>query len=182
MWPVDQGDWLAERFEEHRAHLRAVAYRMLGSLSEADDAVQDAWLRVSRAGMDGVQNLRGWLTTVVARVWLNMLESRMSRREELLGIHLPDPIVAGGDRLDPEQEALLVRGARAAAEQALRFSRLALARPAVVNGAAGVVAWTPDGRPLAVMAVTIARARIVAINILADPVRLRQLDLRGFAN
>src|SRR4029078_132462 len=87
-------DWLAERFEEHRPHLRAVAYRMLGSTTEADDAVQDAWLRFSRADPRGVDNLRGWLTTVVARLCLDMLRSRSSRREDLAGVHLPAPIVA----------------------------------------------------------------------------------------
>jgi RNA polymerase sigma-70 factor (ECF subfamily) len=103
----DDSDWLAERFEEHRPHLRAVAYRMLGSLAEADDAVQDAWLRVSRAGAGEVENLGGWLTTVVARVCLNMLRSRRLRREESLSVHLPDPIVSVEGELQPEEEALL---------------------------------------------------------------------------
>jgi len=98
---------LAERFEEHRSRLRAVAYRMLGSLTEADDAVQDAWLRVSRADTARVENLGAWLTTVVARVCLNMLRSRRSRREEPLGVHVPDPIVSRAEGLDPEHEALL---------------------------------------------------------------------------
>lgn len=99
--------WLADEFEEHRGHLRAVAYRMLGSLSEADDAVQDAWLRASR--MDGTEigNLRGWLTTIVARVSLNMLRTRRSHREESFDAHLPDPIVAAVDSTQPEEEALL---------------------------------------------------------------------------
>ena len=82
---MDERDWLAERFEADRTHLRAVAYRMLGSLSEADDAVQEAWLRLSRADTSGVENLRAWLTTVVARVCLDMLRSRESRREESSG-------------------------------------------------------------------------------------------------
>jgi RNA polymerase sigma factor (sigma-70 family) len=102
---MHERDWLAERFEEHRAHLRAVAYRMLGSLSEADDAVQEAWLRLSRT--DEVENLGGWLTTVVARISLNMLRSRAVRREEPLGVRLPDPIVDRADGTDPEHEALL---------------------------------------------------------------------------
>ena len=88
---MGENDWLAERFEEQRAHLRAVAYRMLGSLTEADDAVQDAWVRVSRAETSEVENLGGWLTTIVARVCLNMLRSRNVRREESLEVHLPDP-------------------------------------------------------------------------------------------
>ena len=91
---MDENDWLAEQFEEHRTHLRSVAYRMLGSLSEADDAVQDTWLRVSRSGTDGVENLGGWLTTIVARVCLNMLRSRNIRREESFGVHLPDPVIS----------------------------------------------------------------------------------------
>ena len=100
-------DWLAQRFEEHRPHLRAAAHRMLGSVSEADDAVQEAWLRVSRSDTGGIENPGGWLTTVVARVCLNMLRSRRSRREEPLGVHVPDPIVSREDGLDPEHEALL---------------------------------------------------------------------------
>src|SRR5437016_132343 len=104
---MDEHDWLAERFEEHRPHLRAVAYRLLGSLSEAEDAVQDAWLRLSRADTSGVANLGGWLTTVVARVCLNMLQARKSRREEPLGAHGPEPLVCGGEGTDPEHEAML---------------------------------------------------------------------------
>src|SRR5499427_6538876 len=100
-------DFLAERFEEHRAHLRAVAYRMLGSLAEADDAVQDAWLRLSRSGADDVENLGAWLTTVVARVCLNMLRSRNHRREEPLAVRLPDPVVSLDEETQPEEEALL---------------------------------------------------------------------------
>jgi RNA polymerase sigma-70 factor (ECF subfamily) len=100
--------WLTERFEEHRGHLRAVAYRMLGSLTEADDAVQDTWLRVSRSGLDQVENLGGWLTTIVARVCLNRLRARNVRREQPVDFHVPDPVVTfqtGG--LQPEEEALL---------------------------------------------------------------------------
>src|SRR5438445_1925498 len=99
--------WLAERFEEHRSRLRAVAYRMLGSLSEADDAVQDAWLRVSRADTSEVENLGAWLTTIVARVALNILRSRTIRREQPLDVHLPDPVVDPADGTNPEHEALL---------------------------------------------------------------------------
>jgi RNA polymerase sigma factor (sigma-70 family) len=104
---MDEKAWLAERFEEHRAHLRAVAYRMLGSLTEADDAVQDAWLRLSRSGAGEVENLGGWLTTVVARVCLNMLRARHVRREESLEVHLPDPVISTEGKLQPEEEALL---------------------------------------------------------------------------
>jgi RNA polymerase sigma-70 factor, ECF subfamily len=289
---MHEDDWLAERFEEHRTHLRAVAYRMLGSGSEADDAVQEAWLRLSRADTSGVENLGGWLTTVVARVSLNMLRSRKTRREEPMDVHVPEPIVSRAEGVDPEHEALLadsvglallvvldtlspaerlafvlhdmfavpfeeiapmvgrsptaarqlasrarrrvrggahvpdadlsrqrevvdaffaaardgdfdalvavldpdvvlrsdggvarptasveVHGARAVAERALMFARLSpFVRPALVNGAAGVVV-TPHGRPFSVMGFTVAGGRIVAIDSLADPERLRELDL-----
>ncbi len=291
---MDDQEWLAERFEEHRTRLRAVAYRMLGSLSEADDAVQEAWLRLSRADTSDVENLGGWLTTVVARVSLNMLRSRQSRREEPLGPHMPEPIVDRGDGTDPEHEALLadsvsfallvvletlapaerlafvlhdmfavpfdeiapiverspeaarqlasrarrrvqsertlpdadldrqrevvdaflaaardgdfdalvavavldpdvvvraglgavpagasreVRGAEAVAGQALTYSRLGLlTQPALINGVAGAVT-TRDGQPFSVDAFTVRGGKIVAIDIFADPARLRQLDL-----
>ncbi len=104
---MDEHDWLAARFEEHRSRLRAVAYRMLGSLTEADDAVQEAWLRLSRTDSEEIENLGGWLTTVVARVSLNMLRSRNVRREEPLGVRVPDPIVDRAEGTDPEHEALL---------------------------------------------------------------------------
>ena len=286
----DESDWLAARFEEQRAHLRAVSYRMLGSLTEADDAVQEAWLRLSRADSREIENLGGWLTTVVARVCLNMLHARKSRREEPAGVHVPDPIVSPHDVSDPEREALLVdsvglallvvletltpaerlafvlhdmfavsfaeigpivdrsptaarqlasrarrrvqgrapvsdvdldrqravvgafleaaregdfaallevldedvvlradrgaaggsreiRGAIAVAEQAIGFARVArFSRPALVNGAAGLLT-TLGGEPFAVGAVTIRHGRIVEMNILADPERLRRLKL-----
>jgi RNA polymerase sigma-70 factor, ECF subfamily len=100
-------EWLAERFEEQRPHLRGVAYRMLGSLTEADDAVQEAWLRLSRSDASIIENLRAWLTTVVARVALNMLRSRQSKREEPLEGRVPDPIVRAREGTDPEHEALI---------------------------------------------------------------------------
>jgi RNA polymerase sigma factor (sigma-70 family) len=290
---VDETEWLAQRFEESRAHLRAVAYRMLGSLTEADDAVQEAWLRLSGGDMDRVENLGGWLTTVVGRVCLDMLRSRNSRREEPLDARLPDPIIGRGDGASPEDAVLLAdsiglallvvldtlgpaeriafvlhdmfavpfdeiapivdrspaaarqlasrarrrvrgapvpdadlarqrevvdaflaaardgdfdalvatldpdvvvradvgalapglpkeaRGARAAAEQALLFSRRAgFARPAVVNGAAGIVAVS-RGRPLSVMGFTVVGGKIAEIDILASAARLRRLDLKA---
>src|SRR3954454_20162 len=105
---MTEQEFLAEQFEEHRAHLRAVAYRMLGSLSEADDAVQEAWLRLSRSAADEIENLRAWLTTVVARVSLNALRSRNLRAEEPLDeIRVPDPLLSPATQVDPEQEALL---------------------------------------------------------------------------
>ncbi len=100
-------DWLAERFETNRSHLRGVAFRMLGSVTEADDAVQEAWIRLSRTDTSDVENLRAWLTTVVGRVCLNMLRSRKTRREAPLETHLPDPIVSPEEGTDPEHEALL---------------------------------------------------------------------------
>jgi RNA polymerase sigma factor (sigma-70 family) len=290
-------DWLAERFEAHRAHLRAVAYRMLGSLSEADDAVQEAWLRLSRSEVSGIENLGGWLTTVVARVCLNQLRSRNSRREQPLGVHMPDPVVSRADGVNPEHEALLadsvglallvvldtltpaerlafvlhdmfavpfdqiapivgsspaaarqlasrarrrvqqaaptpdadltrqravvdaffaasrngdfaalvavldpdvvlrsdggpsrpgasavIHGGSTVAEQALTFARLSpFVRPALVNGAAGVVV-APRGRPFSVMGFTVRNGKIIAIDVLADPTRLRQLDLAAWAD
>src|SRR5438105_3701227 len=104
---MNDQQWLADRFEEHRPRLQAVAYRMLGSLSEADDAVQDAWLRVSRNDTSEVENFGAWLTTIVARVSLNMLRSRRTRREAPLEVHVPDPIIDAADGTNPEHEALL---------------------------------------------------------------------------
>ena len=291
--PQQDRDWLAERFEEHRAHLRAVGYRMLGSLNEAEDAVQEAWVRLSRSDATAIENLGGWLTTVVARVCLNMLQARKVRREEPLGVHVPDPIVGRIDETDPEQAALLadsvglalqvvldtlapaerlafvlhdifgvsfdeiativgrspvaarqlasrarrrvrgqapipdtdldrqravvdaflaaaregdfeallelldpdvvlradsgalpppatqeVRGAQAVARLAAAFSAVArFSRPALVNGAMGLVTTTPRGKPYSVMGFTITHGRIVEIDILADAQRLVKLDL-----
>ena len=288
---MDEHAPLAELFEQHRTHLRAVAYRMLGSLSEADDAVQEAWLRLSRSDPSGIENLGAWLTTVTARVCLNMLRSRKSRREEPLDARVPEPIVSSADGLHPEHEALLadsvglallvvlemlspaeriafvlhdmfavpfdeigpivgrsptaarqlasrarrrvrgapepdgdparqrevvdaffaaardgdfealvavldpdvvlrsdggaerpgasvvVHGATAVAERAMTFARLSpFVRPALVNGAAGVVV-APRGRPFSVMGFTVTGGKIVQIDALADPARLRELDL-----
>ena len=290
---MHEQDWLAARFEEQRPRLRSVAYRLLGSLAEADDAVQETWLRASRAGADDVANLGGWLTTIVARVSLNLLQSRRTRREDSLGMHLPEPIIGHADGGNPEHAALLadavglallvvlealepaervafvlhdvfavpfdtiapiversptatrqlasrarrrvrlattapdtdlarqravvdaflaaarggdfaallavldpdvvlrtdrtvaasgrvqeVRGAQAVAEGARTFARLALsAQPALVNGVAGVVAWGADGQPFSVLAFTVVRGKIVAIDSLSDPARLHRLDL-----
>ena len=244
---MDEHDWLAERFEANRTHLRSVAYRMLGSRSDVDDAVQEAWLRLSRSDTSGVENLGGWLTTVVARVCMDMLRSRRSRREEPLGAHLLDPIISREDGTDPEHEALLadsvgpallvvletlapaerlafvlhdmfavpyeeiapivgrspvaarqlasrarrrVQGADRAAEHAgaaaevrgapavaETFSgRARFAQGALVDGAVGAV-WAPGGRPRVVFGFTMTRGKIVEIDLVADPERLRQLDL-----
>jgi RNA polymerase sigma factor (sigma-70 family) len=289
---MDDKDWLARQFDDNRTHLRSVAYKMLGSLSEADDAVQETWFRLSRTDTAEIENFTGWLTTVTARVCLNMLRSRESRREESLSVHFPDPIVSNENGVDPEHQALLadsvglallvvletltpaerlafvlhdmfampfediapivdrspaaarqlasrarrrvqgsaptpdadlsrqrevlnaflaaaragdfealltvldpdvvlradrgaaaaealeeVRGASAVAERALMFARFAeYGRMALVNGAVGVVT-APRGQPFAVMGVTVAGGKIVEIDVLADPKRLRQLDL-----
>lgn len=288
---ADKRDWLIEGFEAHRAHLRAVAYRMLGSTSEADDAVQEAWLRLSRSDVGRVQNLGGWLTTVVGRICLDMLRARTARREAPLDEHAPDLIESRADGPDPEQEALMAdsvgmallvvldtlspaerlafvlhdmfsmpfdeiapilertpdatkmlasrarqrlkaadatpdnedparhravvraflaaarggdfdallallhpdvvqradrtaiaKGAapelRGAADVAGQFSgRSRAARPALIDGAAGAVWATPRGKPLVVFDFAIAGGKIVAIELIADPDRLRRLDL-----
>lgn len=289
---MDENAWLAERFEANRSHLRGVAYRMLGSLSDADDAVQEAWIRLSRTDTEAISNLQAWLTTVVGRVCLNMLRSRATRREVPLESHVPDPIVSPAEGIDPEQQALLgdsvglamlvvldsltptervafvlhdifavpfdeiapiidrtpeaarqlasrarrrvqgapvpdvdldgqwtvvdafyaaaragdfarllavldpdivlrsdggtarpdlislVRGAQAVAEQAMSFRRFAeTATRVLVNRIPGSIAWTPDGRPFAILTMTVKGGRIVEIEVLADPDRLGQLDL-----
>ena len=289
---MNERDYLAERFEGHRTRLRSVAYRMLGSLSEADDAVQEAWLRLSRMQADEIENLGGWLTTVVARVSLDMLRARNTRREDPLDLRVPEPIVDRADGTAPEHEALLadsvglallvvletlkpaerlafvlhdvfgvpfdeiapivdrsteaarqlasrarrrvqgertmpdadietqrevadafvaasregdfeallelldpdvvmrvdrgpvparvpreVRGAEAVASRAMDGARLGRElRPALVNGVAGMVVLR-DGEPVLVGAVTVRNRRIVAMDILADRDRLRELDL-----
>jgi RNA polymerase sigma factor (sigma-70 family) len=282
---------LAEQFEAHRAHLRAVAYRMLGSASDAEDAVQEGWIRLGRTDVTGVENLRAWLTTVVARVCLDMLRTRTSRREDPLDTHVPDPVITRADG-DPESDAVLadsvglallvvletlepaerlafvlhdvfgmtfdeiapivdrsavaarqlasrarrrvqsgtpsadpdlrqqrrvidafmaaardgdfeglvavlhpdvvlradggavaglsrvVRGARAVVAQAQTFSKLGLSNELVlVNGNLGFVTRLPDGRLFSVVGFTIANGQIVEMDILADPERLRRLDL-----
>ncbi len=289
---MDEQAVLADQFEGYRDHLRAVAYRMLGSLGEADDAVQETWLRLSRTDTSDVENLGGWLTTVVSRVCLNMLRSRRSRREDPLGVHVPDPIVSRVEAVDPEDRALLtdsvalallvvletlgpaervafvlhdmfavpfddiativgrsptatrqlasrarrrvqveaptpepdlarqreavdaffaaaqagdfdalvavldpeivlrsdggvlrpaatsvVHGADNVAKRAVAFAHPSrFVRPALINGVAGVVVVT-DGKPFSIMAFTVKDGKIVAIDSLADPDRLGQLDL-----
>src|SRR6188768_236980 len=104
---MTEDDWMAERFEANRTHLRAVAYRILGSVAEADDAVQEAWLRLSRSDGAEIENLGGWLTTVVARICLNMLRTRRTHPEQPLEVHLPDPVIDRPDAVQPEHQALL---------------------------------------------------------------------------
>ncbi len=289
---MDAHEWLAEQFEQQRSHLRGVAYRVLGSLAEAEDAVQETWVRHSQSDSSEVDNLRAWLTTITARVSLNMLRARKSRCEEPIVTHLPDLVVTAADGPDPEQSALLtdsvglallvvletlapdervafvlhdmfgvsfeeiapmvdrtpttarklasrarrrvreqapapdrdlarqrevvdaffaaahdgdldglvavlapdvllrgdagpqrlgasvfLRGPGAVAERAIAFARLPLHRiPVLVNGAAGVVVLSRD-QPFSIMGFNVVRSKIVEIDILADPQRLRQMDL-----
>ena len=294
---MEEREWLAERFETKRPHLRRIAYRMLGSLAEADDAVQETWLRLARADRSDIDNLDGWMTTVIARVCLDMLRSRKARGEESLDTHVPDPVVTRERALDPEEEAILadsvglallvvldtltpaerlafvlhdmfdlsfdeiaadrrtlgccnaasspaalavrvqerrrlqtlisvaserssmhfsprraaatsmrfslcstrtsyseptpaavlvgvsrvVRGAKTVASQALLFSsqNALVVRPALVNGRAGMVSWLPNGEPFSIAGFTVARGKIVAIDILTDPVRVKQIRFVG---
>ena len=104
---MSEFDSLAEEFEAHRVRLRAVAYRMLGSLAEAEDAVQETWLRLTKSKVDGIESLEAWLTTIVVRICLNMLRSRKRRREEPLEVHVSDPVISSPDGVDPEDAALL---------------------------------------------------------------------------
>jgi RNA polymerase sigma factor (sigma-70 family) len=179
---MDGQDWLAEQFEANRAHLGAVAYRMLGSHSEAQDAVQEAWLRLSRSEAGEITNLGGWLTTVVSRLCLDMLRSRRSRREESLDTYVPDPIVQREDRIDPEQQALVADSVSLALLVVLEMldpaERLALvlhdmfAVPfddiAAILGRSG-----PATRQLA----SRARRRVQTENATRDTDRLRQARL-----
>jgi RNA polymerase sigma factor (sigma-70 family) len=189
---------LAEQFEGQRTHLRAVAYRMLGSVAEADDAVQEAWMRLARADVSEVKNLQAWLTTVVSRVCLDLLRARKSRREESLEAHVLEAFLAAareGDFdalvavLDPDVTlradtgssgtSRVIRGAAAVAGQALMFAKLAPAGvPVLVNGSVGMLAVV-EGRPTSVFSPVIRDGRIIEINIVADPDRLAGLDLRG---
>ncbi len=187
---------MEELFEIHRPRLRAVAYRMLGSLTEADDAVQETWLRVARADTGEVTNPAGWLTTITARVCLDALRRRAARPEEPFGMRLPDPVLTAPDGIDPEHEVLLadavglallvvldtlapaeVHGAEAIAPQVLSYARMApFARRVLVNGAVGFVPM-PGGQAFAVIALTVRDDRVTAIDIIADPDRLAGLEV-----
>src|SRR5436853_389234 len=187
---MDDHQWLAERFEEHRTHLRAVAYRMLGSLSEADDAVQESWLRLSRSDASAIENLGGWLTTVVARVCLNVLRQRevvdaffAAARDgdfdALVAVLDPDVVLRSDGGVVRPGASQVIHGADEVAASALTFARLSpFVRPALVNGAAGVVV-APHGRPFSVMGFTVRDGKIVEIDGIADPERLARLDLAG---
>src|SRR5438093_1524366 len=159
---------LAEQFERHREHLNRVAYRMLGSTGEAEDAVQEAWLRLSRSDAESVANLGGWLTTVVARVCLDLLRARRARREQSADVWLPEPVVVfrvRGGRAHPAT----ARGPEAVASTILTrgapFARLG--RPALVNGAPGVLVG-PLEAPISVVAFTVARGRIASVDVIAS--------------
>ena len=186
---MDEREWLTERFEQHRPHLRGVAYRMLGSVSETDDALQEAWLRIRNQDPVTVENMQAWLTTVVGRVCLNMLRSRRARPEELPEARVPDPVVTLSNTLDPDVElrvdggalraaaSLVLRGADAVAAHTATYSKLyPFVRPALVNGAAGAVV-APQGRVVSVLAFTVTNGKIVQIDALLDPERLAQLEL-----
>lgn len=187
---MDERDWLAQRFDEERPHLVAVAYRMLGSLAEAEDAVQETWVRLSRADASAVENLAGWLTTVVGRVCLNVLRSRATRRENSLDTHITESIATNDERTDPEQEALLadsiglallvVLDTLAPPERVAFVLHDMFAVPfediAPIVGAAGAV-WMPAGQLRVVVSFTTSGDKITGIDLIADPERLRQIDL-----
>src|SRR5437762_990584 len=196
---------LTELFEANRSHLRAVAYRMLGSLAEADDAIQKAWLRMDHSGATGIRNIRGWLTTIVARVCLDMLRSRNSLGEEALDARPVEPSANSSSGNDPEQEALLadsvgaallvvldtlapaergapaeIRGAQNWAKGALAFSRSArFVQPALINGAVGLV-LASRGRLSRALNFEIDDGKIVRVEIIGERERLRRLDLSVF--
>jgi RNA polymerase sigma factor (sigma-70 family) len=167
-------DWLSERFAEHQGRLRALAYRMLGSPSDADDAVQDAWLRVSRADVEQIDNLGGWLTTVVARVCLNMLEARRSRREDSAGIQPPEPLPPGGHGAGPEDEMLLADSVGAALLVVLDTltpaERLAFVLHDVFDVPFGEIAAIIDRTPAAARQIASrARRRVIAAGAEPEP-------------
>jgi hypothetical protein len=166
---TNHNELLAKLFEEQRPRLRAVAYRMLGSLAESDDAVQETWLRLSGTNADDVTNLSGWLTTVTARICLNVLRSRRTRGEQPLDGFIPEPIISAQSGVDPEHEALLADAVG-----------IATIIPVLVNGAAGLAAFQ-DGRPFSVLAFTVANGRAVAIDVFADEALIDTLDLHAIA-
>ena len=173
-----QADLLAERFERMRPRLRGVAYRMLGSLSEAEDAVQEAWLRLSRSDSGAIDNLDGWLTTVVARVSLNMLQSRRSRREELVGTHVPDPIVTTVDQVNPEQQAILADSVGLALlvvlETLAPAERLAFVLHDMFGMSFEEIAPIVDRSPAAARQLASRARRRVRTSAMPDPDRVKQ--------
>jgi RNA polymerase sigma-70 factor (ECF subfamily) len=179
---MDDNEWLAGHFEQHRPHLRAVAYRMLGSLTMADDAVQDSWVRLSRSGADDVENLGGWLTTIVARVCLNMLRSRNLRREEPLPVHIPDPVISPEDHIQPEEQALLADSVGLALLVVLETltpdERLAFVLHDIFELPFKEIAPVVDRTPAAAKQLASrARRRIKGAQIPADPDPARQREV-----
>ena len=189
---MTESDALAEGFEQNRTRLRAVAYRMLGSLAEADDAVQETWLRLSRSDASGVDNLGAWLTTIVARVSLNVLRSRRTQREEPMGVHVPDPVISPADGTNPEEQALLADSVGLALQVVLDtltpaerlafvlhdlfdlpFDEIAL----IVGRSAATTRQLASRARRRVREAEVSRGRIAEIDILADPERLRRADL-----
>jgi Sigma-70 region 2 len=169
---------LANRFDRQRPQLRAVAYRILSSMSEAEDAVQEAWLRLQRTDPEQIDSLERWLTTVVARICLNMLRSRRARGEQPLDGFVPEPIV-DDPAVGTDGEPLELRGAANVARGAMSARRFApYVRPALINGAAGVVAFDGE-RPFAVLALTVIDNRAAAIDVFNDPELVAKLDIRG---
>jgi RNA polymerase sigma-70 factor, ECF subfamily len=179
---MDENQWLAAQFEVNRAHLRAVAYRMLGSLSGADDAVQDTWLRISRSGAGGVDNLGGWLTTITARVCLNMLRSRNVRREQSLQADVPGPVISLDAELQPEEEALLADSVGLALQVVLETltpaERLAFVLHDMFELPFGEIAVMVGRTPAAARQLASrARRRVkgAEIDAFADPERVSQI-------
>ncbi|TCC35287.1 sigma-70 family RNA polymerase sigma factor [Kribbella capetownensis] len=176
--------YLAERFQDHRSHLRAVAYQMLGSLSDADDAVQEAWIRLDRSNAGAIRNLGGWLTTVVGRVCLDMLRTRVSRREETFPSHLPDPIVSRADHVDPEQQAMLADSVGLALlvvmETLTPAERLAFVLHDIFGLQFTEIATIADRSPGAVMQLASrARRRVRGVAVTPDVDLAQQRELVG---
>jgi len=179
---MGEQDWLAQRFEDNRTHLTAVAYRMLGSFSEADDAVQESWLRLSRSGASGVENLGGWLTTVVARVCLDMLRSRKARREEPLGTHQPAPVTGHLDGTDPEQQVVMADSIGSALLVVLQTLAPAERVAFVLHDMFGLpfeeIAPIVDRSPTAARQLASrARRRVQGAPTVADPDRIRKREI-----
>ena len=174
---MGEQDWLAQRFEDNRTHLTAVAYRMLGSFSEADDAVQESWLRLSRSGASGVENLGGWLTTVVARVCLDMLRSRKARREEPLGTHQPEPVAGHLDGTDPEHQVVMA--------DSIGSALLVVLQPLACPSKRSLQSWiAPQPRPGSSPAAHVAGSRVhlrlpIPIEFVSEKLWTPSSPLRG---
>jgi hypothetical protein len=182
---MSESGWLADQFEHWRPHLASVAYGMLGSVTEAEDAVQQAWLRLGRSDADAIMDLRAWLTTVVGRICLDMLRARKAHRVDYVGSWLPEPLVVAPDVVvhfdlgpDREPQPTLV-GARTVAGHVLQTAPrfVAYARPAMVNGAAGLVFGSRE-EPFAVLAFTVSGGRIAELDMVSDPAKLGHIAIQ----